>query len=430
MRKKKEKIVIAYLKDYTVDEIYERHIVSFCNEREHKPSKAILTQKYQYLLHIIITRCKLSDKGVCHLNTAFYRDKLFHDHYNQMLLNLCYMNIIDTGTYTVGKESTAIYLLNWNIDYMTSYNVKYIEWSKREKERFDSFVKVEATPFTEQYTESLLCLRLSKKEEALSFIDEAISDKHTHKYQHHKACIECFEEKDLRLYKIDEQGRIYHYLTSLPKTLRPFCNIKYELDIANSHPLLLNYYLQKHYNIYNIKKEGNPPIYHYDVEKPHSKLNDNSLGVPCDILEYIDKTQRGVFYDDFIEEFGDIERSEVKKKVFSQVFYSHIDDKYVSKFRRAFIDKYPNVWTVIKTLKAATADKLPHLMMSAESGLFRHILDECWKRGYKVVNIHDALVVLDVKENEDVLADEFEGIIKSVYRRAKLLPTVKMEIGG
>lgn len=429
MKKKNTKITIAYLKNFTIEDIYERHVLTF-GDGQRKPSKSILMHKYQYLLHIIITRCKQSDEGHCHLNTQFYRDHIFHDHYNDMLLNLSYMGIIVIGCYVVGKHSTIITLMKWDIGYMTSYNMKYLKWAKVEADRRKKNEHVEATPFARKYTESLTCLRLTRKNDALVYIDKAIKDKQTHSYQYHRSCIDDFNESDIRIYKIDEQGRIYHALTSLPRSLREYFNIKFELDISNSHPLLLNHYLVKYYSIpINIIREAKTQ-YHYDVEVLNNVLKYNMIDVPMDVLEYIVKTMKGEFYDDFVSEFGDMERSEVKKRVFAQVFYSHITDSYVSKFCKAFIRKYPNVWKVIRAMKVSTDDKLPHTMMKAESLLFRLILKECWSRGYRVVNLHDALVVFDVEPNECVTVVELTAIIEQVYHRFGLFPTVKIEIGA
>lgn len=427
MKKNTPKITIAYLKDIPLETICERHILSF-SDGKRKPSKTILMHKYQYLLHIIITRCKQSDEGHCHLNAQFYRDHIFHDHWNDMLLNLSYLGIINIGTYSVGKHSTTITLMKWNVGYMTSHNVKFIKWARVEADRRKMFEQVEVTPFTRKYMESLTCLRLTRKDDALVYIDETIADKQTHSYQYHRSCIDDFKESDIRIYKIDEQGRIYHHLTSLPRSLREFFNIKYELDISNSHPLLLNHYLVKYYSIpSNIIREAKAQ-YHYDVEVVSNILKHNEIDVPLDVLEYIIKTQRGTFYDDFVSEFGDMERSEVKKRVFAQVFYSHITDSYVSKFCKAFIRKYPNVWKVIRVMKVSTDDKLPHTMMKAESLLFRLILKECWNRGYRVVNLHDALVVFEVEANECVTVAELTTIIEQVYHRFRLFPSVKVEL--
>lgn len=424
--KKNSKITIAYLKDVSISDICKNHVLSFCKDRQ-KMSKTILMHKYQYLLHIIITRCKMNEEGVCHLNAQFYRDHIFHDHWNDMLLNLSYMGFICIGCYQVGKHSTTITLMKWNIGYMTSCNVKFIKWAKVEAERRRLFEHVEATPFTEKYMESLTCLRLDRKDDALVYINDTFKDKQTHSYEYHRGCIEDFKEDNIKIFKIDEQGRIYHHLTSLPRKLREYYNIKYELDISNSHPLLLNHYLIKYYNIpLSIIREA--AQYHYDVEKLTEQLKINKLDIPCDVMTYIINTQMGKFYDDFVDEFGDMERSEVKKHVFAQVFYSHITDKYVSKFCKAFIQKYPNVWKVIRGMKSATDDKLPHTMMRAESILFRLILNKCWNKGYRVVNLHDALVVFDVEANKHVTVAELVTIIEQVYHRFGLFPSVNIEI--
>ena len=62
--------------------------------------------------------------------------------------------------------------------------------------------------------------------------------------------------------------------------------------------------------------------------------------------------------------------------------------------------------------------------------LFRLILNKCWDRGYKVVNLHDALVVFDVEANKHVTAEELATIIEQVYHRFGLYPSVKVEIGN
>ena len=64
-----------------------------------------------------------------------------------------------------------------------------------------------------------------------------------------------------------------------------------------------------------------------------------------------------------------------------------------------------------------------------ESRLFREILCRCWERGYKAVHLHDALVLFDVEENKNVGEEELKSIIKDVYKKYGLYPTVKTEIG-
>ena len=51
------------------------------------------------------------------------------------------------------------------------------------------------------------------------------------------------------IHSIDDNNRIYHYMTNLPRDLKCFFNIKYQCDIRNSHPLLFNLFLIDKYNI-------------------------------------------------------------------------------------------------------------------------------------------------------------------------------------
>ena len=425
---------LAYLKDIDINYIVDMHIAYHTDfEGKPKPSTIILKHKYQYMLHLIITKCKYNKDGICYLHAQFYRDHIFNDHFSDMLSTLCRLSLINMGEYKPQKHSRIICLVDWNIGYRTVYNKKFLKWEQALK-KWKPTPNYEHNKFTDYYNDCLRCLRLNDKEGAQKYISDNLKNKSEHRYHYYCACINEFSSDKMGIYSIDEQGRIYHFLTSLPRELRQFYNIRFELDIANSHPLLLNYYLIKYYNIdYSLLNYlYRNTLYHYDGEYLTEYLKINNIeidGIPKDVIEYIAKTQHGKFYDDFISEFGDIERSEVKKKVFSQVFYSHLDDPFVSKFCKAFQKKYPNVWRVIHQLKVDTKDKLPHLMMKTESALFKPIIEECWRRGWKVVNLHDALIVFDVKENETVEVKELKTIIEAEYNKHCLLPTVKLEIG-
>ena len=426
--------VLAYLADIDIANIVESHISYNCFGSKPKPSEVILKQKYLYMLHLIITRCKYHKDGICYLNAKFYKDHIFYDHYVDMLSTLSRLAIISLGFYVPTKHSRTICLMDWNIGYRITFNKNFLKWRK-ELQKWNSVPKYKRNKFTDHYNECLQCLQLTDKDGAQKYISDNLTDKSQHKYHYYSSCVDEFSTDRLGIYNIDEQGRVYHFLTSLPRELREYYNIRFELDIANSHPLLLNYYLIKYYNIdYNLLLIlYNNIIHHYDGEYLSILLKNNKIEVhdiPIDVIEYIAKTQHGKFYDDFIIEFGDIERSEIKKKVFSQVFYSHVDDPFVSKFCKAFKKKYPNVWKVIHKLKVETDDKLPHLMMKVESSLFKPIIEECWHRGWKVVNLHDALIVFDVKENEAVGVKELKSIIETEYNKHNLLPTIKLEIGS
>lgn len=58
------------------------------------------------------------------------------------------------------------------------------------------------------------------------------------------------------------------------------------------------------------------------------------------------------------------------------------------------------------------------------------ILEECYRRGRVVVNIHDALVVLNVKANETVTSSDAVRVIENVYNAHGLYPTISVEEYG
>ena len=476
---KQQSIKIAYLVNLDLDRVVERHITQVCYHTEvdyttvtctgesnpefitvkayPKPSVAIIKQKYMFLLHIIITRCLESNKNKCTLNSLFFTHHIFHDQFTPMIYNLCQMGIISCGAYSAGtysvvsnvkvkKEATPYYLMDWSIDYAESTNVRLIKWSKElAKHNKVNKKKYKRSAFTDNYNKSLTEVRLIDRDGALLYIDNNFN-KDTHEYHYNMRFIDNIDQVNRGIYNIDDQGRIYHILTSLPKVLRPYYNIKYEFDIANSHPMLFNQLLIQYYNINkgvlnildniinNNNTINNNNKYHYDSEYIRNQLKNNNIQdhIFDDVLEYMVKTMLGKFYEDFCEIFHDQDRSEVKTKLFQHVFYSHLqaNNRYSTKYLKAFKQKYPHVWRVIYDSKVTTDDKLPHKMMSLESSLFRPILKECWKRGWKAVNIHDALVLLDCKDNEGVTADDVKEIIQKHYHKMNLYPTIKAEIGG
>ena len=97
-------------------------------------------------------------------------------------------------------------------------------------------------------------------------------------------------------------------------------------------------------------------------------------------------------------------------------------------FAKIFKEHYPNVWRVIKELKAEDADKLPNDMMAHESRLFHQILTECYQRNWKVISIHDAIIVLNVESNNHFELEELIAIMTKVYSSNRLHSTVSVDI--
>ena len=173
--------------------------------------------------------------------------------------------------------------------------------------------------------------------------------------------------------------------------------------------------------------------HHYDGKQLCKILIDSGVcvdglkGIPSDVLKYIYTTAKGVFWDSFVELFGEYERSEIKSNLFREVFYSKRYKTTRGKpFAKIFKAVYPSVWRTIKEIKEEEAENLPNQMMQKESQLFRSILEECYARDWKVFSVHDAIVVLDDASNAFEI-EELQGLMLHVYHENGIFPTISIE---
>ena len=461
MARKVTKIAVSQLTDVEIDTIMDKYTELIGeNEAKSAPNRNILYHKLLFLIHLIIIRCRASKDNKIQLNADRLQDVLGNE-YNYMLNTLRAMGIIDIeDNYLVDVQCRLISLKDWNIKVEVLPNLKVIEYLNKWKQLsqkakkapsvdiriavVDGKVQIikngekslskEETDFRKVYEDSLSCLRLKVgKSDAQKFINTLFSNYDNHSYHYYSSCIQDFDVNNLKIFSIDNQNRIYHYLTSLPKRLKSLFNIKYQLDIANSHPLLFSKVLINNYNInidtlriiYNIRREEYINNLHNVTELFCNKLNTSDLYVPADVLKYIYVCSKGMIWDDFAAIFSEFTRDEVKVKAFKEIFYPERDFTQHTEFGKKFIELYPNVHAAIKKIKNAT--KLPNLMMRFESRLMRQILNECYARGWKVVNIHDAIIVFDVEANESIKPIDIKTIINDLYRCYLLHPTIHCE---
>lgn len=467
MARKARKIVVAQLADVEISTIMDKYTKLISeNGAKSAPNRSVLYHKLLFLIHLIINHSKASKDNKIQLNTDRLQDVLGNE-YNYMLATLRIMGIITIDeSYLVGIHCRFISLNDWNIKEEILPNLKVIEyqnkWDKlNQKAKKDESNDIETRiifvdgkpqiqlirkggkPLSKQeadflcrYEESLSCLRLKvEKSEAQEYINSLFSDFNNHSYHYYTSIIQDFDVNNLKIYNIDGQNRIYHYLTSLPKKLKPLFNIKYQLDIANSHPLLFSILLINKYKIdnntlgiiyNNIGKEEYINNLHNVTELFCNKLNINNLSVPVDVLRYIYVASKGMVWDDFAAIFSDFTRDEVKVKAFKEIFYPKQDFTEHTEFGKKFIELYPNVYQAIRDTKKST--KLPNLMMKFESRLMRDILSVCYGCGWKVVNIHDAIIVFDVEDNSTVEPIHIKYIINDIYRRYLLHPTIHCDV--
>ena len=458
MARKATKIEIYQLCDVEVSVVVDK-IVTLAKEdgQKSKFNRAILYHKALFLIHLVITLCKASKNNEVQI-PASRLHRILDNEYTYILRALHVLKIIHVDEYYL-KDVTCrkISLLNWNIKTEVLPNLKVISYLDKwqcliEKEKKEENIELDIiqvdgkiqiikkgeTPisteeldFRTKYEESLSYLRLKfDKAEAIEYINTLFTDKKTHSYHYYVNCIEKFDKSNLKIYSVDNQNRIYQVLTSLPKKLKSLFNIKYQLDIANSHPLLFCKILIDRYKIseeiiriiYNINRKEYKENLHNVYEIVCNKLNINDINVPIDVVRYLCVASKGDIWDNFIETFPQFTRDEVKVKAFKEIFYPDKNFTEHTEFGRSFIELYPNVYECIQELKKKT--KLPNLMMSLESRLMRTILTICYNYGWKVVHIHDALIVLDVEANDEIAPKHVKVVINNVYRTYLLHPTI------
>lgn len=485
MARKEKQIRFAYLIDHSIDEIVDAHVnyvtspryewdeewkkiddgdgvskfpswePSFhvVEEGEAAPKKAILKPKYQFLLHVIIMRCR-AGKGACRLDYAFFTD-LLGKSYGKMLHNLSLMGIIHlSDTFEKGKESRLIELRDWNIAFYDNIDNRIIrnylseldkDNKKKEKERKEVLSDKLGKDFYDCYSENLSQLDLVRKDEAVDYVNGRgyYSPIQEHFY---KSCIENFDKEKLTITNVDDRGRIYHYLTNCPRVLRRYFNIRFDVDIANSQPLLFCDFLIRKYeidfsiidyisniddsslnnsiqdnNIYNKGKQLCKLLKDSDLQVQNLK------DIPSDVLLYIYSCMKGVFWDGFAEILkGTVERAELKGILFKEVFYSNSRTMRHKKYGKVFAEVYPSVWHLIRQMKK-DAELLCNRITRVESEIFHAILEKCFEHNWAVTSIHDAIYVLDVPGNEGIDEGELIDIVISEYRKHGLIPTVHLE---
>ena len=466
-RKKTKEIQIATLNNINIDELCNKHIqrVSMPNmlnaddvfiamgvpaqpvygeKPTNIPKGNTLYPKYIALIHVLIMRCRASKQGVCHISAELLQD-VFGNHYPDMLITLSFEGLISIGDYEVGKKTRYYSLLpqHWKyVTYTSTKNIKVIEYINRIDVEYINNQQIKnykEDDFTIRYNNSLSLNELILSNNAIDYINSR-NDLNPQQYHYYIGKIEEFNTWDKKITSIDDNGRIYHYFTNLPKSLKSFFSIKLEIDISNSHPLLFSKFIIDYYKISNnilydlLFNIDFIEVYnsHYSTQELHKILKDKNIDaphIPIDVLLYIWDVSKGTFWNSLTAYFEGVERGEVKQQLFAQVFYANTLTMRNKAFGKVFKEHYPNVWKVIKGIKWDCINdeegvKLPCQMMQLESSIFRGILNECYNRGWNVFNIHDSIVVPDAEVNEGVTAEELTAIIKDEYKKYGLHPSV------
>lgn len=478
---------ITYIEgDVTLNGVDDLKVVYKKEPRKPLRDNYRIRNKALFLMHSIIYRQETShenNEAGSPLQASILQAVLKQDFYEilKAFIELGYVEM--SSVYVIGKTSRRYKVLG-EVGTEPCSNIaiqKYITHTKEllaekieKRIAAPSFINLYGEGFADTYIKNLNKFKIQDKNGFEIFVANRIKNSpDTEAY--YDFVKESFNDK-LKIYRIDDNDRIYHILTSLKRELKQYLNIRFSIDCSNSHPLLFNYFIIINKNISisnsnlicnilsNISKE-NLSIssnIHYDIQKLRNILNYNGVeNSICDKflddeLLYLWKTTIGTFWDDILTEHQDeeIDRAELKKKMFGEVFYSKTPKKWWKRFATEFSIKYPNVYELIEKWKTPRrypelseillrhnkaflsdgriiiADEdtaLPNIMMDLESSIFREILKTLFANHICAVHIHDAIVIPDIKSTEHIDSEIIVSIMRNVYQKYGLHPHFKVE---
>lgn len=443
--------VITNFQDVTCDNTFMAQYETVQGKSKAIPRKLILHEKYTFLIHKLIKRCRNNKEGDFTRFSTKVLQATLGAVYKDMLNTLVAMNIIRIANEYIPTIQARLIEFNSNLSITSEmrYNVAVDKYNKKmeqelkkyEKEQLEEIRSEMGNELYDNFIKSLNLLHLTHETEAKDYLNR-------HKFMSAKSkeyfsyILEEYKKKDFKILSVDRNLRIYSILTQSPRIFKNFTNIKFTCDIHNSHPLLFNKIIIDKHNIDNnilhilYNNINNIDNSLYSVGKQLRKLliNNNIQeckieNVPNDIWEYIYKTSKGVFWDDFtdLNEFKRLLRSDIKVTLFREVFYSKTLTTKGKDFAKVFKKKYPSVYKLIKESKKNDRTFLANQMMRIESDIFRSILTKLYAKKFRVLTIHDAVIVLDVKANTKCNPKLVQSIIGKEYQRIGLFPNSSVD---
>lgn len=497
-----------YLYIITPHETIDENTLSVYKPAEMKMSEArrgakdenIITCKCMYLQDAIVRRAYAkADSQTFSLSSTILKE-VIGDDYKPMLEVLEEMGYIVMGDGNGGADNRWYYqpmvsamrytLLDVEVEQITILNLKIQTYKEETKRRVEvhneeALANVVDKSFIKKYITSLKYIRIADYEGLRAYISNAILNKPKSNL-YYDFVVKSLEDKDRRIHSIDSCHRFYHVLTNLDRNIKKYLTIDYMLDAKNSHPLLFNHYvfdkhhidkyssyllskwyidtynnilnnnkLNKEYTSFSDKGEiSNFPYYsvlHNVAKYLSNSLIENNIikrtfaELTPDEVEYTFKTTNGLLWDEICLEHPNLERGEVKEKMFGAVFYSKIPDAerwYKSEYADEFKSKYPSVYKLIDSwkddknqdaVKVYMAEhKLPYrenaclpiAMMALESDIFLTILKRLYAKRWNAVHLHDCIVIpVDGNANHPT-KEQVKEIMLDVYKEFGLCPTL------
>lgn len=423
--------------------------------------------KVQYLQDAVIRRASTKKHGAFSLNSQILKT-VIGDEYKVMLDVLRDMGYLILGDGKNGQSVNKYYYYEWGgyssiyslpkdkvVEIVDITNVTIKKYISKEKEKISAFRSKYIYPelhrrfgenFSIEYEKSLKQIKVKDSKGLNAYIRERIEE-NPHSIHYYTYLKNKLSDKNKIIQRVDNAGRIYHILTNADRNIKQFLNIEISADCKNSHPLLLNYFIFRWHGIsledsYTISSAMHR-IPETDIREHLKKIISDTVleSLKDDELEYMYLTSNGMLWDRIMEKHHDIDRNEVKEKMFAEVFYSNEAKTrkwqlYATEFKKQF----PNVMNLIllwknpendyvkgymkkhKLISKPTAS-LSIAMMNLESRIFGEILKRIYKKKWKAIHIHDCIIVPETENKKKPTKEDIMNIMKDVYKVCGLYPT-------
>lgn len=258
----------------------------------------------------------------------------------------------------------------------------------------------------------------------------------------------------------DDNHRIYSILSNTPREMKQYLNKKYEIDISNCHPLLFCTILNELLGYYSDSSESNKyNLYGTRICKGFSSIMDVPFSLSAifgdnvnsikqfkkEVQDYYMLTSSGKFWENTLKQYNlpDSDRKNIKRVYFASVFYGKFtaikrkhfiseDERCLYQCATDFKSKFPNIWKVLMYIRKSQKEYkdrtiLANYLMQVESAIIMPTLLTLYDEGYKVLNIHDSIFVLDVPQNDNLTPTHIQDVLTKQLENFGLKGSFKIE---
>lgn len=100
-------------------------------------------------------------------------------------------------------------------------------------------------------------------------------------------------------------------------------------------------------------------------------------------------------------------------------------------YQKVFKRIFPSVFKIIldqrRNFKKGLDDHLANKLMSFESEIIQEVLTKLFDKGYNVLNIHDAIIVLDTLNNFNLTPEYIQELLNFEFKKRHMMGSTKID---